>query len=81
MDNPQLTRFFPLSAQTDPDILMAQQTMREQGHRLAVEINRLMPESPTKNEMLMRLLHLLRDVDLALTLDGVSRMRPMVVEN
>jgi hypothetical protein len=79
MDHDHLRKFFPLHPSADQDILDAQQKLRESANDLAVVINRLLPESPTKTEMLMRLLHLMRDVDFALQLDGVSRVTPMVV--
>lgn len=79
MDHESLRKFFPLHSPQDQEILDAQQKLRESANDLALTINKLLPESPTKNEMFMRLLHLMRDVDLALTLDGVSRVKSMVV--
>lgn len=79
MEHEHLRRYFPLHAIDDPEVLEAQQKLRESGNDLALTINKLLPESPTKTEMLMRLLHLMRDVDLALQLDGVSRTKSMVV--
>ena len=81
MDNQHLSRYFPLDPTKDHDILTAQHNLRHCAHQLADEINRTLPEGQAKNEMLMRLLHLMRDVDLALQLDGVSRTRSMVVTN
>ena len=79
MDHDHLRKFFPLHPLEDQEILDAQQTLRESANELAFRINKLLPESPTKTEMLMRLLHLMRDVDFALQLDGISRVTPMVV--
>jgi len=79
MDHEHLRKFFPLHPLEDQEILDAQQTLRESANDLALTINKLLPESPTKTEMLMRLLHLMRDVDFALQLDGISRVTPMVV--
>jgi type II secretory pathway component PulC len=79
MDHNHLRKFFPLHPPQDQEILDAQQKLRESANDLAVTINKFMPESPTKMELLMRLLHLMRDVDLAIQLDGVSRVTPMVV--
>jgi hypothetical protein len=81
MDNEHLKKYFPLEASTDPDLLSAQSLLRDSGHQLASTINRLVIEGQAKNEMLMRLLHLLKDVDLALQLDGPSRVKNLVVMN
>jgi hypothetical protein len=81
MDQEHLKKYFPLEENKDADLLNAQNSMRESGHHLASTINRLVVEGQAKNEMLMRLLHLLKDVDLALQLDGPSRVKNLVVMN
>ncbi len=79
MEHEQLRKFFPLRAVEDVEVLEAQQKLRESANDLALTMNRILPEGQAKMEMLMRLLHLMRDVDLALQLDGVSKVRNMVV--
>lgn len=79
MDHNALRKFFPLHPTDDPEVIDAQQTLRESANDLAVNINKYLPESQQKMEFLMRLLHLMKDVDLALELDGVSRVTNMVV--
>ena len=79
MDHETLRKFFPLSAIGDPEILDAQQKLRESANDLAITMNKLLPESQQKAEMLMRLMHLMRDVNLAIELDGVNRVKPMIV--
>lgn len=79
MDSNYLSRYFPLHQQADPDILQAQDTVREAAHELAQAINSLLVEGQAKNEMLMRLMHLAKDVELALSLDGVSRVTSPIV--
>ena len=79
MDHETLRKFFPLSAIGDPEILDAQQKLRESANDLAININKLLPESQQKMEFLMRLLHLMKDVNMALDLDGVNTLRPMIV--
>ncbi len=79
MDNEHLKRYFPVERVSDPDLEDAQQKLREAGNSLASTINKLVLEGQAKNEMLMRLLHLLKDVDLALQLDGVSRVQSPIV--
>jgi hypothetical protein len=79
MDHDSLRKFFPLHPTEDAEILDAQQKLRESANDLALTINKLVPEGQAKMEMLMRLLHLMKDVDLAIQLDGVSKVRNMVV--
>ncbi len=79
MDSNHLSRYFPLHQQADPDILQAQDTVREAAHELAQAINSLLVEGNAKNVMLMRLMHLAKDVELALSLDGVSRVQSPIV--
>ena len=79
MDSNHLSRYFPLYQQADPEIIAAQDRVREDAHELAVSINTFLPEGQAKNEMLMRLMHLAKDVELALSLDGVSRVQSPIV--
>jgi hypothetical protein len=79
MDNDHLKRYFPIERQSDPEILEAIDKLRVDTYVLAGSINKYLPEGQAKNEMLMRLMHLAKDVELALSLDGVSRMTPMIV--
>ena len=79
MDHESLRKFFPLASVSDPEILDAQQKLRESANDLALTMNKLLPESQQKMEFLMRLLHLMKDCDLALQLDGVSNIKPMIV--
>ena len=79
MDSNHLSRYFPLHQQADPDIIDAQDAVRATAHEFAACMNRLLPEGQAKNEMLMRLMHLAKDVELALSLDGVSRVTSPIV--
>ena len=81
MEHDHLRKFFPLHPTEDPEILDAQQKLRESANDLAITMNKLLPESQQKMEMMMRLLHLMHDVNLSIQLDGVSRVKPMVVMN
>ncbi len=79
MDHEHIRKFFPLHPTEDTEILDAQQKLRESANDLALTMNKILPEGNAKMEMLMRLLHLMRDVDLAIQLDGVSKVRSMVI--
>ena len=79
MDSNHLSRYFPVSMEQDEEILAAQVMIRESTYYLACEINKFLPEGQAKNEMLMRLMHLAKDVELALSLDGVSRVQSPIV--
>ena len=79
MDSNHLSRYFPLAMLSDHEIIDAIITIRGRTYDLAVEMNKLLPEGQAKNEMLMRLMHLAKDVELALSLDGVSRVQSPIV--
>jgi hypothetical protein len=81
MDQEHLKKYFPLSNYQEPDVVTAQNAIREKTHALASSINKYLVEGQAKNEMLMRLLHLAKDVELALQLDGPSRTINLVVTN
>lgn len=81
MDPQHLSRYFPLDPTNDDEIIDAQQEIRTTARALAETLNRLLPESQSKVEMLMQLMHLSRNAQMSIELDGISRTRPMVVMN
>lgn len=80
MDNNQLSRFFPGEFSVDLDTQAAISDLYRSAQDLAQTLNRLLPESQAKVEMIMSLYHLVRNVEMSLRLDGPSRMTPMIVQ-
>lgn len=78
MDNTSLDKYFSLNR--DPEeSLAAYDDLRTAGRVMAEVVNRLVPESPSKSDLLGRLFRIVVDSELAIRMDGVSRTTPMLI--
>ena len=78
MDNQSLDKFF--SIKRDPEESMAAyDDLRSSVRELAETVNRLVPESPSKADILGRLFRVGVDSELAIRMDGVSQTKNMIV--
>ncbi len=78
MDNVSLNKFFSVQGSTDEQE-EAYMKLRGAGRDLAEAINNLLPESPSKADVLGRLFRVVVDAELAVRMDGVSTTRSMLV--
>lgn len=78
MDNQSLNKFFGTAAESEEQIA-AYIEMRTDARALAATINRLLPESPSKADVLGRLFRVVVDAELAVRVDGVSTTKSMLV--
>ena len=78
MDNDSLNKFF--STELEPtEVFEAYSEIRKQTRVLAETLNKLLPESPSKADVLGRLFRIGVDAELALRMDGVSRTKNMIL--
>lgn len=78
MDQDHLNKYFNTALEND-ETLSAYTDLRNNGRNLAVVINKLVPESAAKSDLLGRLFRVVVDAELAIRMDGVNRMTPMIV--
>lgn len=79
MDQTQLSKFFPENVSLDQDTQRAIYDLQTSARIMADTLQKLLPESATKNDLHMRLFHVMRDAELALRVDGPSRTQNMIV--
>lgn len=78
MDNNALDKYFSLNRDPD-DAIEAYDQLRTAGRVLAETINKLVPESPSKGDILGRLFRVVVDSELAIRMDGVNRTQSMIL--
>ena len=78
MDNEHLNKYFSTEMEGHEQ-LEAYAEIRAEVRHLAESLNRLVPESQSKADILGRLFRIGVDAELAVRMDGVSRMVPMIV--
>lgn len=78
MDNDHLSKYFSTEIESDEQIA-AYLEIRASARSTAEAINRLLPESASKSDILGRLFRIAVDSELAIRMDGVSRVQPMIV--
>ena len=78
MDQQSLNKYFS-TAREDDEQQIAYADLRRAGRELAETINSLVPESPSKGDILGRLFRVIVDSELAIRMDGVSTTRSMVI--
>ncbi len=80
MDNTAIDKYFSIDPES-PDVQEAYVELRLGGRAMAQIINKLMVESPSKADILGRLFRIVVDAELAIRMDGVSTIRPMIVRH
>lgn len=78
MDKEQLSKYFPLELESQEQ-QAAFMDLRAAGRELAEVVNRLVPESPAKGDILGRLFRIVVDAELAIRMDGVSKTQSMIL--
>ena len=78
MDQQSLNKYFS-TAREDDDQQRAFCDLRGAGRELAETINSLVPESPSKADIMGRLFRIIVDSELAIRMDGVSQTKNMIV--
>ncbi len=78
MDNTQLDKYFKLDRDSEESIAAYEQ-LRTAGRVMAETINKLVPESASKGDLLGRLFRIVVDSELAVRMDGVSTTQSMIV--
>lgn len=72
MEKDALNRYFPTTAD-DAELTAAFVEMRVSCRALAEVVNKLLPESPSKGDIMGRLFRIEQDAELAIRMDGVNR--------
>ena len=78
MDNTSLDKYFNLNRDPD-DTLAAYDQLRTAGRVLAETINKLLPESPSKGDIMGRLFRIVVDSELAIRMDGTSNTQNLIL--
>jgi hypothetical protein len=79
VDPNQLSKFFPVAQDVEPDTQQAINSLLVAAHDFASTLQRLLPESQKKFDLHMGLLQIVREAEFALRLDGPTRTTPMIV--
>jgi hypothetical protein len=78
VDNTSLDKYFNLNRDPD-DTLAAYDQLRTAGRVLAETINKLLPESPSKGDIMGRLFRIVVDSELAIRMDGTSNTQNLIL--
>lgn len=78
MENSHLNKYFSTTLEDD-EIQAAYIQIRDSARQYAEVLNRLVPESPSKADVLGRLFRIGVDAELAIRMDGVSRVTSPIV--